>query len=101
MHSPCKVTLQGEILLEFPKLIHSFDGPLDDPLFLQYHIVHLMSLIDQELVIVVVHLAPLLVNHLLSYRRRFHAMSAVLNLIVYSLVVFGDDLVQFLVTSLV
>lgn len=101
VYSPCEVTLQGEILLEFSKLIHSFDGPLNNPLLLQDDIIHLMSLIDIELVIIMVHLVPLLVNHLLPYCRCFHAISAVLDLLIYPLVVFGHDLVQFLVAVLV
>ena len=59
-----------------------------------------MALVSEELVVVMVHLLPLLVEHLLTHSRRFHSGPTLLNLKVDSLVVLGHYFVQFLVPGL-
>jgi hypothetical protein len=59
-----------------------------------------VALVREELVVVVVHLLPLLVNHLLAHGRRLHSLPTLLNLVVNPLVVLRHDLVQLLVPIL-
>ena len=100
MNSPSKIALQGEILFEFPKLVHSFDRSIDYSLLLKDQIVQVVSLIDQELVVIVMHLAPLLVDDLLADSCRFNTLPSFLHLLVYPLVVLGHNLLQLFVTVL-
>ena len=59
-----------------------------------------MSLASEELVVVMVHLLPLLVKHLLTHGSRLHSGPTLLNLKVDSLMVLGHYFVQFLVPGL-
>jgi hypothetical protein len=98
--SSCEVALYGQVLLEFAQLVHALKGALYDSLFLQYMLVHILFPLENELVVVLMNVVPLLVDGPLPERAQFNSDPAVKNLIIYLFMVLCNYSIQLFIAVL-